>query len=323
MIIDWQHHLTPEPIWRERGGKADETVLLHQYGKLIMPLYESCYLIEKHLEDMAQAGIDMAVLSETPYQLDECRLINDTYAKLMQKYPDHIVGLAPGLPLLGKAAFDELDRAINGLGLKGVVISPQRKGVFLDSSQMWPFYEKVSTLDVPIFVHISPAPRGFDSLNAPYNLNETMAREFDLATAIARICIGGVLEDFPDLKFVFAHLGGGIAAIRERIEQYMNRWGADFWTRGAVPAINKPFSHYFEKVYVDTAGYEGGINALRCALTGIHPNRILFGTDYPFDFVNDTKGISRFIQSIQNLDLDADAIQGILGGNAAALLKLN
>ena len=216
MVIDWQHHLTPEPIWKARGGKPGEVVKLYQYGKMIMPLYENCYRIDRHLEDMSAVGIDMAVLSETPYTIEECKLVDDTYAELMRKYPDRIVGLAPGLPLMGKEAFDELDRAIKGLGLRGVVISPQRKGVSLDSHQMWPFYEKVSELGVPIFIHISPAPRGFDALNASYNLNETMAREFDLATVVARICIGGVLEDFPDLRFVIAHLGGGIAAIRER-----------------------------------------------------------------------------------------------------------
>jgi predicted TIM-barrel fold metal-dependent hydrolase len=322
MIIDWQHHLTPESIWRARGGRPGEVVTFHQYGKMVIALYDKCYLIEKHIEDMDAAGIDMAVLSETPYTIEECRLVDETYAGLINRYPGRIAGLAPCVPMMGREAFDELERAVKDLGLKGVVISPQRKGVYLDSREMWPFYEKVSKLAVPIFLHISPAPRGFDALNAPYNLNETMAREFDLAAAIARICIGGVLEDFPDLKFVIAHLGGGIAAIRDRIEQYMDRWGRDFWIQGASPAISKPFSHYFDKIYVDTAGYDGRMNALTCALTGISPNKILFGTDYPFDFVNNCNGIKRFIEDIKNLDLDEDAKDGILGRNAAELLGL-
>jgi len=136
------------------------------------------------------AGIDMAVLSETSYTVDDCRIVDETYAGLMKQYPDRIVGLAPCVPLMGKEALDELTRAVKDLGLRGTVISPQRKGIYLDSRELWPFYEKVSELAVPIFVHISPAPRGFEALNSSYNLGETMAREFDLAAAIARVCKG-------------------------------------------------------------------------------------------------------------------------------------
>ena len=323
MVIDWQHHLTPEPIWRARGGKPGEVLKFNQYGKMTMILYEECHDIEKQLADMDTAGIDMAVLSESPYTVEECKLVDDTYALLMKRYPDRIVGLAPCAPLLGKEAFVELERAVKDLGLKGTVISPQRKGVYLDDKQMWPFYEKVSKLAVPIFVHISPAPRGFDALNAPYNLNETMAREYDLATALVRVCIGGVLEEFPDLKFVFAHLGGGITAIKDRIEQYMDRFQREFWLPEAQPAISKPFGHYFEKIYVDTAGYDGRMNALKCALTGINPKRILFGTDYPFDFAGNRPGMGTFIKNIRKLDLDEEAKEGILWRNAAELLGLS
>ena len=40
MIIDWQHHLMPEPIWRARGGKPGEVVLFRHYGNITIPLYE-------------------------------------------------------------------------------------------------------------------------------------------------------------------------------------------------------------------------------------------------------------------------------------------
>jgi aminocarboxymuconate-semialdehyde decarboxylase len=191
-----------------------------------------------------------------------------------------------------------------------------------NKEKMWPFYEKVSRLNIPIFIHISPAPRGFEALNAPYNLNETMAREFDIATGIARVCIGGVLEDFPDLKFVFGHYGGGIAAVKERIEQYMDRWGRDFWDQGTKPAISKPFSYYFDKIYIDSAGYDGRMNAMKCALTGVRPERIVFGSDYPFDFAGNIDGIPKFIQNIRNLGLDKQAKENILGDNAAKLLGI-
>jgi predicted TIM-barrel fold metal-dependent hydrolase len=322
MIIDWQHHFTPEEMWKQRGGKPGEDVYFYQHGKHVMVMYHNLYMVEKHLDDMDAVGIDVSVFSETTYTLDECRIVDNAYAELMKRYPRRIVCLAPGLPLMGQKGLDELDRAINELGLRGVMIAPQRKGIALDSQQFWPFYQKVSELKVPIFVHISPAPRGFDALDAPYNLNETFAREFDLATAIARVCLSGVLENFPDLKFVFAHLGGGIAAIRDRLEQYMDRWGSKFWLPDTKPEISKPFSYYFDKIYVDTAGSDGRMSALKCALTSISPKRILFATDYPYDFAGDYHRIRKFIEDIRSLNLDERSKESILGGNAADLLGL-
>jgi len=49
-------------------------------------------------------------------------------------------------------------------GLKGVTIRPQIEGKPLDSREMWPFYEKISKLDVPIFVHVSLAAQGIQRL---------------------------------------------------------------------------------------------------------------------------------------------------------------
>ncbi len=226
MIIDWQHHFSSEEIYRKRG-KAGQMVM--KEGKVTMLLHEESYQIDKHLEFMDEAGIDMAVLSTTLYSVEDCKLIDDHYAKVVKDYPDRFVCLAPCLPTRGEEALDELDRAMNHLGLKGVVIGPQTDGKGLDSSELWPFYEKVSKMDVPIFVHITSAPVGFEAMEAPYNLNVTMTREFDIASNTARLILGGVLTNFPDLKIIISHLGGGISAVIDRIELYVHVWGKRFW----------------------------------------------------------------------------------------------
>ena len=47
------------------------------------------------------------------------------------------------------------------------------------------------------------------------------------------------------------------------------------------PMIEKPWMHYFEKLYFNMAGREIGMDTVRCALTNIKPERLLFGTDWP------------------------------------------
>jgi predicted TIM-barrel fold metal-dependent hydrolase len=101
--------------------------------------------------------------------LEECRLINGDLARVQTKYSGRFVGLAQAPVLEGKEALAEIERSIRILGLKGVTITSQIKGVSLDSPELYGFYEKVCELDVPVFVHPALAPIGYDLLQ-DYNL---------------------------------------------------------------------------------------------------------------------------------------------------------
>ncbi len=325
MIIDFEHHYTPIETWTKRGGKKGQVVrMFSPEGKEIRPLYDADHDIELHLKYMDMAGIDMAVLSKNLDDLDEAKLFNESCSKVIRQYPTRLVGFASTLPLRGKAALDELDRAVLEFGMKGVTIRAQEDGQALDSHAFWPFYEKVLKLKVPIFVHVSLAAPGFDACNAPYDLNRTIVREFDLALATSRICLGGVLEEFPELKFIIGHFGGGISSIKERLDRYIGFWGAKFWND--KPLISEPylerFNEHFQKLYFNMAGREIGLQSVQCALTNISPKRLLFGTDYPPNFVDDPKGMKEYIEVIRKLDLDKASIDGILGKNGMELLGL-
>jgi predicted TIM-barrel fold metal-dependent hydrolase len=143
-----------------------------------------------------------------------------------------------------------------------------------------------------------------------------VGRELDLIVATARIILSGVLEDFPDLIFVISHKGGGIAALKERIEYWFGAPGSP-GTRTRFP-----FDHYFQKIYFNLAGHHGGMNAVKCALTGIQPSRLIFGTDYPQEFSEDPLKIKNYIENMKALDLDEESKEGMLGKNALTLLRL-
>ena len=325
LIIDWQHHFAPQEVYGKKGKPGQA---YYERGKVGAHVREEIYQIDKHLKFMDAAGIDIAVLSSpTLHTIEECKIVDDTYAKIMKEYPDRFVCLAPCVPTLGDQALAELDRAINVLGLKGVVISPQIEGKPLDSEKLWPFYDTVSRLKVPIFVHVTFAPTGYDAFDAPYNLNVTLTRECDIANAISRIILGGVLTQFPDLTFVFSHMGGGISAVKERLVRYVDVWGNRFWSEmGGTPPFGEPFgenfNYHFKKIYFDMAGFVGGMNAVKCALTTIDPQRLVFATDYPFDFTTDAEGVKDYINNIRSLDLTSGSKESMLGVNAAKLLGI-
>ena len=325
MVIDFEHHYTPIETWTKRGGKKGEVVrMFSAEGKEIRPLYDADHDIELHLKYMDMAGIDMAVLSKNLDDLEEAKLFNESCARVIRQYPKRLVGFASTLPMRGQAALDEVDRAVKEFGMKGVTIRAQEDGRGLDDREFWPFYKKVQQLNVPIFVHVSLAAPGFDACNAPYDLNRTIVREFDLSLAACRICLGGVLEEFPDLKFIIGHFGGGISAIKERLDRYIGYWGAKFWND--KPLIREPylerFNEHFGKLHFNMAGREIGLQSIQCALTNISPQRLLFGTDYPPNFVDDPQGMKAYIQAIRDLDLDKESIDGILANNGIKLLGL-
>lgn len=64
------------------------------------------------------------------------------------------------------------------------------------------------------------------------------------------------------------------------------------------------------------------MNAVKCALSGINPERLLFATDYPFNFTGDPLRAAEYINNIKQLDLPPESVKLMLGGNAARVLDI-
>lgn len=318
MIVDVEHHFRVlreghdpkvERRWTEDG------ILLYSQGN-------SGADVDEHIWFMDGAGIDVAVLTGNlgSPELATVQKWHDSCAKAVSDHPDRFVGFATASATGGKPFLDEIGRAVNELGMKGVHISARPDGVFLDDKALWPFYEKICELDVPLDIHVETYPKGFDALLAPYILSYVMAREFDITATVFRICLGGVLEAFPDLKLIVNHSGGGVTAVAERMDYYVGLCGEDTYRGEAL--TSQHWRTYFDKLYFNIAGRGPGIGTLKCALTCISPDKLMFGSDWPPNFEDDPARCKAFIDDIRALDLPQSDIDGILGGNAARLLGI-
>ena len=327
MLIDMEHHAsTPDVLLK---GKSASGKVVERYwdsdGKMKIRTYDDAGGVERRLQFMDESGIDLAVITPNPISdLDGCRKWNDFCSALVKAHPTRFAGFASVPPLGGQPALRELERAVNDLGLRGVHMWTQAGGRHLDSRELWPFYEKISELGIPVDVHVTLEPAGFDGLHAPYALYYVMARELDMCAATMRVCLGGVLEDFPDMVMIMNHFGGGISAVMERLDAYMNYVGPGCPSLYLdKPLITKPWRHYFDKLHFNMAGREAGMAAVKSALTNISPKKLMFGTDWPFNFDHEPQGVKRYVAAIRDLDLPPDDIEAMLGSNAARLLGID
>ena len=328
MIIDFEQHFfmkdQVEPISSESGKLVEHP--WDENGMVGTRRFVEASYIDRFLRFMDESGIDMAVLTSNFVNgFDQMKRWNDYCAKIVKEYPKRFLGYACIPPLGGKPAFEELRRAVEELGLKGVHIWTWTDGKTMDNREMWPFYEQICKYDIPIDVHVTMRPPGYEVLNAPWGLYFCIARELDMCVTVFRVCLGGVLEDFPELKLIMNHFGGGVSAIMERIDADMTLIGSglpsEFYRE--KPLITRPWREYFDKLYFNIAGRELGMAAMKCALTTIKPERLVFGTDWPFNFDYRPEEVREYIAEIRKLDLPPQQIEAILGDNAARLLGIN
>ena len=276
------------------------------------------YSIERRLSEMRNQFVDMQVLSVPPFlffhaidparSLELCRKINDSFAATVEKNPGHFVALA-NLPMQEpEMAAKELERSVRELGLRGAEICSNICGKNLDDKSLAPFYRKLQELDVPVFIHPSNVLGG-ERLRS-YHLQNLIGNPTDTAVAAASLIFGGVLKEFPRLKFYLAHGGGSCPLLR-------GRWEHGWRVRpDARTNIDRPPSDYFKLLYFDSLTHS--VPALNFLVETVGVGRVMMGTDYPFDMSDKDP-----VRNIAALPHQSDEHKEMIsGGNAAALFKI-
>ncbi len=325
MIIDFQIHYSPWDLVKDKQGpngfmgtyqKPDGS-----YDRYANPLQHT---LEKHIELMDKAGVDVAVLSSMAgltERMHDCRIVNDRMKEAEERFPGRIKGLAHIPPFGGDEAFAELKRCREELGFRGAAMYTIMGGdKNLDDHAFWPFYEKLCEYGMFVFVHpyIMMGYKEFPD----YDLSRSAYREGLLQSSLVRLINGGVLDDFPTLKIVYSHLGGGFAANLQRIISYQDK---EFWGTADHPLASKKckrdFVEYLDMMLFDTGGVLADVDAIKMALMKIKPTSIVFGTDYPYE-IRDPQVVKGFIEDIRALPLPKQDIEAMLGGNGRKLIGM-
>lgn len=326
MIIDAYAHVFPESLIDAVAGV--------QSGAELQALKEqSAYLRhpEPRLVYMDAHGFDIQVLvlarppvwlGMAPDDIHRLTVVaNDAIAEFAAYRPDRFIGVGV-LPMVDEFMMTELERMHTELGLRGVLIFSNIDGQPIDEPSMWPLYQRASELELPIWIHPQHAPLH------PWIRRDLMDRmvawPFDTTLAMIRLVLGGVLERFPNLRFITHHMGGMVPYYSKRIEAFANQMVGEYSKLGMADQsrqLTTPVLDQLRLFYNDSVS-NGSPSALRCALDFFGSEHILFGTDFPFGPQHGELWPLEELETIQQAEVSEEDRENMLFRNAQRLLHL-
>lgn len=326
-IIDVHSHVIPPGLVNKmREGTAPDDIrienrqgqpwVVHRQGYQY-PLLDSFHNVEARISAMDAENVDVAVLSVAPplflYWIEKnkareaARTINDAIAQMVAMAPNRFSGMAT-LPMQDPAeAVIELHRAIDELGLKGAQVGPHIEGVPLDDVSLRPVLRAAVELDVPLMIHpyyVGSSP-GLDD----YYLTNLQGNPWQTAVCASRMILSGTLDELPELKLVLVHGGGHLPYQIGRLDH-----GYRVRPEAKVPA--QAPSSYLRRFHYDTLTHRS--DATNWLIDQVGADRVLFGTDMPFDM-----GGPALHEQLGNFTGTDEDLRAIGSGNAEILFSLN
>ncbi len=325
MIIDFHNHYYPPAYLKalQRGptnvkvGIDDQgNPVLHYPGdyNIVVLGHRDIDYRERVLEE---TGIDKQVLTlttpgthiESPGQaVTLARMVNDGFAEVVSTRGNRFTALAT-LPLNDPAAsVKELERAVTELGLRGVMLFSNVNGVGLDDTRYWPLYERANELQAVLFIH-PIHPVGVQAMTE-FWLTALVGFMMDTTLAAAKLVFSGVVERFPRIKWVLAHLGGAVPYLAERLDRGFHAFP------DCRAHIDRPPSEYLKNFYYDTVNFD--VDALMLGITFAGVDHVVAGSDYPHQIGS----LAQMKESIAALPIPEADKEKIRASNAAKLLGL-
>jgi predicted TIM-barrel fold metal-dependent hydrolase len=244
MIVDVHTH-TPRHRAPPAGGAAANTAWRPDQTRPTSLTWD---------EQMAELeAVDRAIvfnIAADPRQPDpgwdlmyEARRVNDDTAAFVRAYPEKLIGFLSVHPH-DPGALDEIDRAVQELGLRGIKLGPNYQNFDPLGEEAFRVFRRAEELGLPILLHQGTSPNRFADLDYAHPRH-----------------IDRVAMAFPNLRLILAHMAHPwqadcIAVIRKHPHVYADI-SAQFY---------RPWSYY---------------SAFRLAAEWGALGKLLFGSDLP------------------------------------------
>jgi 6-methylsalicylate decarboxylase len=273
--------------------------------------------MEDRLRLMDRAEVEMQVLSaapQLPYGEDgkkaiaAARFVNDQYAAVVERHPDRFRAFAAfPMPNVDEA-IGEMRRALDDLRMVGVTMTTTVLGRALVEPEYDPIFAELDSRGTALFLH--PAGNSACSpLIRDHHLTWMVGAPVEDTISVMQLITRGVPVRYPNIKIIHSHLGGALPMLLQR---------ADDQYQFEAPGTPEPPSVSARRMWYDTVGH-GHVPALRAAIDSLGADRLLYGTDFPYE-----KGdhFVRTVDYIKDSRIEKDASRAILDRNASALLGI-
>lgn len=241
------------------------------------------------IELMDETGLDVQVLSLTSPALHNleresialAQRTNDAVAAVVAAHPTRFEALAT-LPVTAPgAAARELERCVRSLGFKGAMLCGRVGERNLDDAAFRPIFDAAHELDVPILLHpqipVAAVREAYYSGFSP-DVDLGFATygigwHYETGIQLVRLILAGTFDRLPRLQVILGHWGELVLFYAERLAAL---------DRSAKLA--RPIREYLRNNLYVTASGIFLPTYLRRAIEVVGPDRILFSTDYPYQY---------------------------------------
>lgn len=278
MKIDFHVHVTPPDIIKDWKKIAEKEL----YFKLLSESPVNKFAtVEDVVVELDNSKVDKAVIFGFAFKdMGLCRYVNDYVADAIKRYPDKLIGY-----MVLDPTSDEMEKEIDRcmyLGLKGVgeLFPYGQEFDITDTKQMSSLCNYCIERDLPVMIHT----------------NEAVGHYYSGKTNTTAVEASIFAQNYPDLKIILAHWGGGLL-FYELMPEIRRQNKNVYYDTAASPFL------YDKKIY--KVAKEIGIL-----------DKVLFGSDYPLI------PMKRYLKEIAISGLNDMEQALVCGENAKDLLKL-
>jgi predicted TIM-barrel fold metal-dependent hydrolase len=290
--IAFEEHFAIKETLEETRSFAGDSGIWDDFTRQILDLDA------ERLQIMDKTGIEIAILSlnspgvqrilDVDQGIEIARKANDRMAEACSKHPTRYAALA-ALPMHNSAAASaELTRCVKELGFKGCMVNgfqqvENAENVkYYDLPEYREFWETVSELDVPFYLHprMQIPSRADNYAGHPWLMSAPWGFAIETSIHSLRLCGSGLFDEFPNLRVCIGHLGENIPFGLWRLDARMRFSRREY--RG-----KRPIGDYFREHFHITTSGNFNDPAFRCTLDTIDNDKVYFCADYPFEKMED------------------------------------
>jgi predicted TIM-barrel fold metal-dependent hydrolase len=289
----------------------------------VVKIADRCLDLDRErLQIMDANGVDMHVLSLTSpgvqqFDADTATALaadaNDQLAAMVKRHPTRFAGLASFAPQDPARAAKEIDRAINKLGLHGLIVNSHTNSEYLDNHKFWPIFEAAVACNAAVYIHPRNPPAVVaEFLKAEVNLwNAIWGFQQETGLHAMRLIVSGIFDEFPKLKIVLGHMGEALPYWRYRMD-FMYKVASGIYNTSGTgrPPLKRAPSEYLQNNFLITTSGMNDHAVLKYCDEVLGPDNIMYAIDYPW------QGTEEAVRFINSAPLPPAHMEKITHGNA-------